>query len=368
MKTVFVHDTTFIKYNNNYYAKDGLDEEVFNMYKKYFGNVFVVSRYEEVFDKNNPYVRKENIISSASFCCGKSFIDSIRLLKNNIKTSDFVILRVHSFNSVIAFYYILKYKKLYMVESVSCAWDCLWYHSLKGKILAPFMYIITKIIVSSASYVTYVSEFLKRRYDTKHDFLICSDVRLNNNVKIKSSFNKKLKLCTIANVDVKYKGHAYVIKALSFLKKNNIFFDYYLVGGGSGIKLKKLIKKYGLDDYVHFVGPIPHQNIFEYLKNIDIYIQPSDAESHGRVILEAQSVGVPVISSSTGGMPEIVNEKFVFKKKNYKSLSEKLIDMISNDNLIYQKKWSLENANKFMPYVLNKKRSEFYEKIEKRIL
>ena len=323
MKTLFIHDTTFKKYENDYYATDGLDEEVFSMYKKYFGNIVVTARYQEINNPNDSYIKKENLITSASFCCGENFFKTIKFIKNNIYDSDFVILRVHSFNSVIAYYYIKKYKKKYLVESAACAWDCLWHHSTLGKILAPFMFLITKLIVYNATYVTYVSYFLKKRYKTKGKSLIFSDVRLQSNVEIKEKFNKKLKLCTIANVDVKYKGHKYVIRALALLKKQNINFEYYLVGGGVGEQLKKLVKKYKLEHAVHFVGPIPHKNIFSYLRNIDIYIQPSDAESHGRVILEAQSVGVPVISSSTGGMPEIVNEDYIFKRKDYKSLALK---------------------------------------------
>ena len=32
----------------------------------------------------------------------------------------------------------------YIVEVIACAWDSLWYHSFKGKILAPFSYILNK--------------------------------------------------------------------------------------------------------------------------------------------------------------------------------------------------------------------------------
>ena len=369
-KTVFIHDTVFIKKGDKYYAKDGLDNEVFIEYSQNFGDITVMARYEEYNENNSVYIKDENEIKNVIFLCEDSFYKVIKNIKNKIKDYDFCILRVHSFISTVAFLYLKKFRIPYLVESVSCAWDCLWYHSLKGKIIAPVLFLLTRLIVYNSKYVLYVSDFLLKRY--KHNKyamkIICSDVRLinydyNQFLNYYDS-NKIYNLCTIANSDVKYKGHEYVIKAIADLKKESILFNYYLIGGGSGRRLKKLAQKYNVEDRIFFVGPIPHSKIFDYLKeNIGIYIQPSNAESHGRVILEAESLGIPVIGSSTGGIPEIVNNKYIFKRKKYKDLKNKMKCIINENEVLNQSNWSFENSKKFNKKVLSDKRCSFYKNI-----
>ena len=62
---------------------------------------------------------------------------------------------------------------------MSCPWDVFWNHSLKGKLLAPFMYYTTKRCVKDSNYVVYVTnEFLQKRYPTMGKNIGCSDVEL----------------------------------------------------------------------------------------------------------------------------------------------------------------------------------------------
>lgn len=60
-----------------------------------------------------------------------------------------------------------------------------------------------------------------------------------------------------------------------------------------------------LRNRVRFLGS--REDIPEFLKSLDLFVLPTRAEAFGIVIVEAMAAGVPVVSTNTGGVPEIVN-------------------------------------------------------------
>ena len=175
-------------------------------------------------------------------------------IKEEVKKSDFCIIRLPSFIGTIALHYAIKEQKKYLVELVGCPWDSFWnYGNLQGKIVAPIMYGITRYYVSKAINVIYVSnEFLQRRYPNRHCSIGCSDVNLlyiDDNILLKrlkkiNSKNKddKYNIGLIGSLNVKYKGHATAIKAISYLKNKNI--ELHFLGGGKFDNWKRLAKKW----------------------------------------------------------------------------------------------------------------------------
>lgn len=68
-------------------------------------------------------------------------------------------------------------------------------------------------------------------------------------------------------------------------------------------KIEALCRKLGTCDDVHFLGKL--KNIEEVYSIADLFLLPSETESFGLAALEAMASKVPVISSNTGGIPEI---------------------------------------------------------------
>ena len=378
MKVCFFHDSTFIKDEETYYTCGALNNELLEKYTDAFGELTIVTRYQEANSSNSKFIKDENKITldNVRFNCVKKYHMAFKIIEKEVRNCDFAILRTHSFISTIAYFYLRKYNKRYIVESVSCAFDCLWYHSLPGKFVSIPMYILTKKIVKNAYAVVYVSErFLQKRYPTRGIELACSDVMLSNisvnNLESRlgrelNMENRKIILGNISNVDIKYKGHKYILQAMRILIEEGHDLELRLVGGGTGKRIEKLKKKYGLEERVKLVGPLPHNEIFNFIKDIDIYIQPSNAESHGRVIIEAFSMACPVIGSSTGGIPELVEKDFVFKRKKYKDLVAKIKKMCNSDI----RKVAINNfgaAKAFSKEELINKRYGFYKKIMEQI-
>lgn len=108
------------------------------------------------------------------------------------------------------------------------------------------------------------------------------------------------------------KGHKDFLKALSLLKKRGGDFSAWLIGDNTGYDryyedLIGMRDSLGLKNDVDFLG---HQeNIADLLKKIDLLVFPSTyPESFGRVVIEAQAAGVPVVASRLGGAQEIIEE------------------------------------------------------------
>lgn len=110
----------------------------------------------------------------------------------------------------------------------------------------------------------------------------------------------------------------------------------------------------------YLFGSIEHDKIFKFLNDMDIYVQPSLQEGLPRAVLEALSMGLPVIGSKTGGIPEIVRKKDIFKKRNVKQIVN-ILENIDKNELEEMSKYSFEKIKEFDVEKLDKIRKEFYK-------
>lgn len=83
----------------------------------------------------------------------------------------------------------------------------------------------------------------------------------------------------------------------------------------------------------------------------DLFLLPSETESFGLAALEAMAAGVPVISSNTGGLPEVNEEGFSGYLANVGDvdlMAQKAIEILaSKDNMVKFKLQARENAQRF---------------------
>ena len=79
-----------------------------------------------------------------------------------------------------------------------------------------------------------------------------------------------------------------------------------LVGDGPArADLETLARQLGVAERVRFVGYEPEP--YPLMRSLDLYVQPSREEGFGIAVLEAMALGLPVIASDAGGLPEIVD-------------------------------------------------------------
>lgn len=382
MKVAFFHDVKLKKYDGIYYTSGGLTNNYLQKYLKYFTDITLCVREENV-EKNN--IGKLSIVSGKNInfdTMKKIRIFSLlfgkdrKKIKENIEKNDFAIIRMPSLIGIAACREINKTQKKYLIEMVGCPFDAFWnYGNILGKIVAPVMYILNRHYIKKAQNVIYVSnEFLQKRYPNKNNNIGCSDVNIkeiSNNVlqqRIKKIENKKenetVKIGLIGSLNVKYKGHSLAIKAISKLKdKYNI--ELHFLGAGDKTNWINIVKKYKLSDIVHFDGTLPSgQEVFNWLDNMDIYIIPSLQEGLPRALIEAMSRGCPCIGTKVGGITELLSNEMLINRNNYKQLQEKIEILLNNKELL--KKYAKQNFNVAKQFSYDKlvdKKNKFYSKI-----
>lgn len=262
--------------------------------------------------------------------------------------------------------------KPYLVEMVGCAWDILWNHSWIGKIVAFPAFVTTKSTVKSAPAVIYVTKkFLQQRYPTDGISIGCSDVSLHNmdeNVLTRrlqkiENHTGRFVIGTTAAVNVRYKGQQYIMKALGQLKKQgNTNFEYQLVGGGDQYYLTEQAKIYGVTEQVKFLGQLSHDAVFDWLDSIDLYVQPSRTEGLPRALVEAMSRGLPSFGTHVGGIPELLEDTFLFKKgKREVETIINILKCFDRDTMVSCARINFEKAREFEDQTLYDRREYFYK-------
>ena len=135
-----------------------------------------------------------------------------------------------------------------------------------------------------------------------------------------------------------WKGQEVFIEALNLVNKELGYESFYAVILGSDQgrdvytkKIKRLAEQYRLSNQLKFVEHC--KNMPLAYKVSDLVISPSiEPEAFGRVAVETQSMGKPIIASNIGGSNEtIVADKtgFLFESGNAESLSKKIVEVLN---------------------------------------
>ncbi len=120
------------------------------------------------------------------------------------------------------------------------------------------------------------------------------------------------------NLTISYVGHLEPIKGTDIIPK--IFYNITkykdnvrlkIIGNGSlREQIERDLKRLNIFDKAYLTGSIPHGKIPGELKETDILILPSIHEGLSSVILESLASGIPVVATSTGGIPEIIKNGY----------------------------------------------------------
>ena len=69
-----------------------------------------------------------------------------------------------------------------------------------------------------------------------------------------------------------------------------------------------MVRALGLDDRVHFLGPLPNDRLNVPLSAADVFVLATSYEGWANVFLEAMACGLPVVTTDVGGNAQVVND------------------------------------------------------------
>lgn len=132
-----------------------------------------------------------------------------------------------------------------------------------------------------------------------------------------------------------------VIKAVNFLLyKSGIKVKLLLLGTGPDEKaLQKLALKLGVAEQIIFLGYKDYAQIPKYLEISDVFIRPSLSEGLGNAFLESMAIGVPVVGTKIGGIPDFLTdgETGLFCEASSPSSIALAVEKYHKDKELYQK-------------------------------
>ena len=115
-------------------------------------------------------------------------------------------------------------------------------------------------------------------------------------------------LGTVANLFAR-KGYEVMLRALPRIAQVCPEAQYLIVGTGDAdyeTRLRAMVKDAGLESRVYFAGF--QESVCPCLAAMDLYVHPALMEGFGIAVLEAMAMRKPVVATTTGGLPEIVQE------------------------------------------------------------
>jgi len=140
------------------------------------------------------------------------------------------------------------------------------------------------------------------------------------------------------------KGLLDLFDAISILTQDkNLNFSVDLVGDPiNHQEFEDIIQQINvkkITNYINIREPIFGQKKIEHLKLADIFVLPSHHEGMPMTILEAMAAGLPIIATSVGGIPDLVNNGingFLVPPNSPTKLSDALKVLIQNPSLRFQ--------------------------------
>ncbi|NWF51232.1 MAG: N-acetyl-alpha-D-glucosaminyl L-malate synthase BshA [Ignavibacteriaceae bacterium] len=239
-----------------------------------------------------------------------------------------------------------------------------------------FMHLV-KFSIENSDGVTAVSRFLKEKtltnYSIEKDISVIpnfvdSDLyKPNKNLEFRRHIapeNEKILVHTSNFRPVKR-----VTDAIRVVEQVNreIPVKLLLVGDGPDrSECERLCRQLNLCDQVKFLGK--QEGIVEILNAADVFIIPSQSESFGLAALEAMACGLPVISSSVGGLPELIKHNeggFIAEIGDVDRMAKYALDLLTNEKKYEMFSQNARNraVNKFDKSIVVPEYEAFYKKI-----
>lgn len=112
-----------------------------------------------------------------------------------------------------------------------------------------------------------------------------------------------------------YKGLPYLIEACRILRDDGVSFECNLVGHGPmHDELARMIADRDLGGRVRLIGPRPEEEVARMMSEASLFVLPSIVDKDGMMegipvaLMEAMATGRAVVSTTTAGIPELVDD------------------------------------------------------------
>ena len=197
---------------------------------------------------------------------------------------------------------------------------------------------LSKKIAANASYITPVSKDLRDAmihlgFNSNYEIIYnVADTKLFFPTTQKSK-DRKIRLLHISTLDDAHKNISGMLRVTAQLKNQRNDFEFWFVGDGDVTPHIKTATEMGIyNTFAFFDGTKTTTEVAALMRSSDCFVMFSNYENLPCVIIEALASGLPVVSSTAGGVPEHITENMglLVAPLDEKALLESLNKIIDN--------------------------------------
>ncbi|WP_171047797.1 glycosyltransferase [Pedobacter xixiisoli] len=228
-----------------------------------------------------------------------------------------------------------------------------------------FRKLITTSVVKKSSGITAVSENLKfhmNRHGLAHrNFKVISNVTRDlffENMEGQGQLVNHF--VHVSNFAANCKNVKGILQSFKLLRDEGYLFSLTMVGDGDDFELAKA-SAYGLEN-VDFTGFLYNNDVVSEMRKATALILFSNYENQPVVITESLSLGVPVVATAVGGIPEMIDESngILVQPNDVDALSKAIKQIIIGEKKFDRNKIKEEAARKFKSEVVAQQLIAFY--------
>jgi glycosyltransferase involved in cell wall biosynthesis len=266
--------------------------------------------------------------------------------------------------------------RTYFIAQLLCAFKGIpfiitehWTGYISGKFekLSLLKKLIVKRAAKKAKYVTAVSQSLKSAMENcgiDGNYVIVPNIIESKNLALVSKKDVAVKFLTVADLVDSQKNISATIAACEKLKKQNLDFEFHVIGGGADEKmLQSLADEKKLNDKVFFHGRQPNNYVLEKLNEFDFVVVNSRVESFCVVAAEALAAGKPVVATICGGPEFFIDETngILIPVNDDAALQNAIKKMMANYSSYNTEKLKQTVAEKFSAEVVSMLFQQLYD-------
>lgn len=385
---VFAHDYAFLRdLDGAVYSDRG--DWTWHRYLEFADRVTVVSRARELTADaprdaltlvSQPNVSYHSVPSlSGPLARYTNRREATLRMASALDASDALIARLPSEIGSLAIRVAERMGKPWAAEVVTCTWDALWnYGTWQGKAYAPISWWSTRRLVRRADFAMYETQaFLQGRYPARGAMVGCPIVELpevdpsvlERRLAAIAASTPPLRIGLIGALSVGFKGIDTAIEALRQERGRLPEFELRILGAGDPSRWRKLAEDAGLGQRVHFDGVLPAgEAVNAWLDAVDLYIQPSFQEGLPRGTLEAMSRGCPAVTSTAGGLPELLEPTELHPPGDAERLGRLIVGAAADREWqMQQARRNFEVARRYSKPELDRRRTAFWREFARTV-
>ncbi|MBV9303131.1 MAG: glycosyltransferase family 4 protein [Acidobacteriaceae bacterium] len=354
----------------------------FERYLAVFTSVSVLARVEKTASVPETARRVDgegvNVLPVVHYVGPKEYIRNFRRLRSDIrraaKPEGAVILRASSQIGNALEPHLRSVGHPYGLEIVGDPYDTFSPGAVRHPLRPFFRWWFTRILrrqcarAAATAYVT--AQALQKRYPPGPDKFTThySSIELHPEAfaprpRPQPAPGRPLRILMVGTIQELYKAPDVLIRAFAMCRNRGLNAELVLAGGGRQMPmLKRLASEIGVSGCTHFLGPVPGgAPVREQLDAADLFVLPSRQEGLPRAVIEAMARALPCISTTVGGIPELLEPEYLVPPNEVEALADKIWSLATNPpRMESASARNLEKAKEYSEEILAKRRLAFY--------